>query len=185
MRRHWKRTFPSQRANDLIAVANASPLIYLAKLGLLRLLRLMFAKVITSEIVRDEVLVESAPEFVVLNEAFSSWLEVVHSADENLVSRLIATQVHRGEATVIAIAKDIAERERKPVVIIDDLAARDLARTFGLKVTGTIGVLMRARNRRLLSTDEAKLHLRHLVEETDFRVSPRLYSKVLSELMGE
>ena len=94
----------SQRVNKLIAIVNASPLIYLSKIGLLELLTKIFKQVITSAVVKREVLIESEPEFTILSEAFNSWLIIKKPEDKELVTKLLATQIHRGEADVIAIA---------------------------------------------------------------------------------
>jgi len=45
----------------------------------------------------------------------------------------------KGEAEVITLAKEIAMK-----IIIDDLKARKVAETLELKVTGTIGLLLKA-----------------------------------------
>ncbi len=168
--------------NKLIAVVDASPLIYLGKIGLLELLPEIFEQVITSKFVKKEVLIKSEPEFTILNNAFSKWLAIIKPEDKKLVSNLIATQIHRGESEVIAIAKQLLKQGKRNVIVIDDLAARDIGRTLGLSITGTIGVLMKARKLKLRNTKQTVQSFRELVEETDFRISVGLYSKVLTIL---
>ncbi|MHA1577723.1 MAG: DUF3368 domain-containing protein [Candidatus Thorarchaeota archaeon] len=163
-------------------MVNSSPLIYLGKIGLLELLPNIFDQVITSKIVKKEVLIKAEPEFTILLSAFNSWLKIKQPENKKLVSNLMATQIHRGEAEVIAIAKQLSDLGKKNIIIIDDLAARDIARTLGLNITGTIGVLVRAQKLKLRSLKQTKQSMNDLVEETDFRISVDLYSKILSYL---
>jgi len=169
--------------SELLAVVNASPLIYLGRLGLLDLLPRLFAQILTVEDVKQEVLKDtSAPETASMSVAFSSWLHVLAPTDNTLVSKLLAAQAHRGEAAVIALAKQLAIEKREPVVILDDLLARELATTLGLRVTGTIGVLLKAGRQGLLKKGELRSYIRRLVEDTDFRMSVKLYSRILSDI---
>jgi len=57
----------------LIGIINASPLIYLGKIGLIGLLPQLFDEIWTSIDVKEEVLrLKSSPEIPILEEAFSS-----------------------------------------------------------------------------------------------------------------
>jgi predicted nucleic acid-binding protein len=64
---------------------------------------------------------------------------------ENIVNRSIVTVlemvVDLGEAEAIALAK-----EKDFLLVTDDKQARAAAKRFGLKVIGTVGVLLRAKN---------------------------------------
>jgi predicted nucleic acid-binding protein len=56
----------------MIAIINASPLIYLGKIGALSLLPKLFSSCFTTNIVKYEVLNQKdAPEYIVLIESFS------------------------------------------------------------------------------------------------------------------
>ncbi|MFX1514623.1 MAG: hypothetical protein ACFFCQ_18820 [Promethearchaeota archaeon] len=57
-----------------------------------------------------------------------------------------------------------------------------LARTLGLKITGTLGILLRGWKTDVLTLEEVKIYLKHLNEETDFRMTVRIYSKILDQL---
>ena len=58
----------------MIAVINASPLIYLSKLGMIEVLPQLFTRIITTTTVKQEVLQEkTAPEHAILSEAFDKW----------------------------------------------------------------------------------------------------------------
>jgi predicted nucleic acid-binding protein len=60
-------------------------------------------------------------------------------------SPALAAALHLGEAEVIALALEIGS----PLVLLDETAARKIARARGLQVTGAIGILLRAKNKGL------------------------------------
>ena len=162
----------------MIAVINASPLIYLSKLGIIKILPQLFTRIITTRTVKQEVLQEkTAPELVILSEVFSSWLEVKR-ADEKIVKKLTELQIHKGEAEVIAIGRELLAKEKTAVVIIDDLLAREIATSLGLIVTGTIGILLKATKERVFSIKESQTLLEQLITTTTFRLSARVYTKI-------
>ena len=89
--------------------------------------------------------------------------------------------LHKGEIDALVLAFH-TKKETDSVIVIDDLAARDVARTLGLELTGTVGIILSAMKKGLLTKKDSRVKIRFLVEETTFHMSTALYSKVLSEL---
>jgi predicted nucleic acid-binding protein len=167
----------------MIAIINASPLIYLAQIGALKLLPKLFSKCYTTSIVKDEILNQKdAIEYTILEESFSDWLSVKESSDQKLLKRLEELQIHRGEASIITLAKELHDKEKENILIIDDLAAREIARTLGLKITGTLGIILKALRLSFITKIECKNYIQFLVENTTFRITTTLYSKILKEI---
>ena len=166
----------------MIAIVNSSPLIYLGKLGLLNLLQRLFDQVMTVEVVKQEVLDATAAEYPALIDAFSNWLEVSDVEESHLSLRLREMNLHKGEVEALVLAYQVNEQRKESVIIIDDLAARDVARALGLRMTGTVGIILRAVKNEFLTKHEALGKIRYLVEDTSFRMSTSLYSKVTSVL---
>ncbi len=166
----------------MIAIVNSSPLIYLGKLGLLSLLEQLFDQVLTVLTVKEEVLDSSAPEYPLLQSAFSKWLIVSDVPKSLLATKLGEMGLHLGETDALALAYHTKEQKSDSVIIIDDLAARDVARALGLRLTGTIGIILRATKEGLLSKTESLTKINFLVEQTSFRISTTLYSRIISEL---
>ena len=110
------------------AIADTSALIALEKLNLLDVLCKIYAEIILPEAVINEF---GAPTI----ECYSA-----KKVESSLV-RLFVSDLNlgKGESEVIALASETGIK-----TIIDDLKARKVAETLGLKVTGTIGVLLRA-----------------------------------------
>lgn len=166
----------------MIAIINASPLIYLGKLGLLSLLHQLYDQVLTVDSVKKEVLDSSASEYAVLDGAFSDWLIVSEVPVSPLSNRLDDMGLHKGEIDALVLAYHTKKQNSDSIIVIDDLAARDVARTLGLRVTGTIGIILLATKNGLLSKNESRTKVRALVEETSFRISAALFSKIIAEL---
>ncbi|MFO8017016.1 MAG: DUF3368 domain-containing protein [Promethearchaeia archaeon] len=166
-----------------IAIINASPLIYLGKIGALQCLPKLFPKCITTRLVKDEVLAQKrAPEYVILHNSFSDWLEIENPSNTKLVKKLEELRIHPGEASVIALAKGLHEREQKNIVLIDDLTAREIARTLDLAVTGTLGVILKALRSGIINGKIARQFLDAIVEKTTFHLSAELYLKIPREI---
>ncbi len=53
--------------------------------------------------------------------------------------------------------------------------------TLDLKVTGTIGILIKSLNLKLITVEKCKNFLYILVENTTFRISSALFSKILNK----
>ncbi len=169
--------------SKLLGVVNASPLIYLGKIGELKLLKSIFAQVITTKEVKSEVLrFESAPEQVVLNEAFNSWIKTKIPKNNSLITQFEQLHIHRGEASVLVLAKEIRSQSEIIVVVIDDLAAREIARTMGFNITGTVGILLRSVKQNLLTIKQCKSLLTKLNTDTDFIMTVRIFSRILEDL---
>lgn len=167
----------------MIAIINASPLIYLGKIGAITLLPKLFSTCYTTTIVKKEVLgYETVPEFLILEDCFSDWLTVKNPSSKQLIKRLEDLQIHSGEASIIALGKEMQDKTEEIIVIIDDLTAREIARTLELKITGTLGIILKALHQRLITKKECKYFLQFLIENTTFRISTNIFSKILKEI---
>jgi predicted nucleic acid-binding protein len=118
-------------------VCNASPLITLAKGGLLNALPDQFAKIICPQAVVDEILAGPPEDAMrrVLPEL--SWLECVRL--DPPVSPLAVWRLGRGESEVI----EYARLNPGTVALLDDRTARKVAAAVGVIVFGTLGVIAR------------------------------------------
>ena len=167
----------------MIAIVNASPLIFLGKIGVLDLLPQLFDEIITTEKVKGEVLrKELAPEKIMLDQAFNSWLHIAEAHNPQLEKRLSEFNIQEGEVTVLILAYELLKTKKQPITIIDDRAAREIARTMGLIITGTIGIILRSVKKEFISKTEGTRYLNMLSQETDFRMSVSLYARLISEI---
>ena len=167
----------------MIAIINASPLIYLGKIGALTLLPTLFSRCYTTIWVKKEILSQkSNPEYILLKESFSDWLIIREPSDQKLMIRLKDLQIHSGEASIIALGKELQDKDEEIILIIDDLTAREIARTLEIKITGTLGIILKALHLELITKKKCKTFFQTLIENTTFRISTTIYSKVLKKI---
>lgn len=162
-------------------VFNATPLIYLVKAGLANKLSLLPFRLTTTRIVYNEVVVRGAErqveEAIALGSLFSSSvIEVVEQVDDEFVGRLKNSGIHRGEATVISLA-----RELNATAIIDDKRARHVAKILGLRLSGTPQIIIQLIKQGLLTKQEARKAVDKIIEE-GWYCNAKGYSEILKAI---
>lgn len=155
----------------MIVVSDASSLIALAMVGRLDLLRSLFGMVIIPHAVFGEL---SRSSFHVASAIqSSSWIQVKHSSDEELVRKL-QSNLDKGESEAIALAIEL--------LIIDERKGRNEATRLGLRIIGLIGVLPEGKRAGYIQS--VKPLLDTVIETVGFRVSKEVYARAL-ESVGE
>jgi uncharacterized protein len=154
---------------DLV-ISNTSPLFYLHRLRHLNLLQKLYQQIIVPEAVVDELnagrdLGEDVP-----NVEDYDWIEVRPVRAPELV-RLI-TDLGAGEAQVLTLAIE----EPGSLVILDDRLAREVARMRNIRITGTAGVILKAKQEGHIS---AVAPLLNRLIELDFRLSDNVKARIL------
>lgn len=121
-------------------VINTSPLIALvAALGDLTLLQSLYTQVLIPFEVCQEIKSGGSSNFAVSEFEAATWLE--KQSTPVTISPLLLNSLDQGEAAVIQLALN----EKIPTVCIDEAVGRRIARLSGLSVTGSIGILLRAK----------------------------------------
>lgn len=154
-------------------VSNSSPLIHLAKIGHLDLLKYFFGEILVPKVVYKECVIEGKGRGDAKKIEKAEWIKVAKMRDENLKKALMMV-LDEGEAEAIALALE----ESADLILLDDYEARETARNYRLRITGTIGILIRARYSGKI--DSVKEELEKL-KETGFWLSEDLYTKILRE----
>lgn len=161
-------------------ITNASPLIYLAKIGKLELLERLFGKVISPKEVYNEVVKGKARGFFdavrVEKAVKDGWLEIREANIDKSVGGF-AHGIDRGELAVISLAVKV----KPEMVLIGDASARVIAESFGFNVKGTLYVLLEAYSKKLINKKETKELVNDLIS-AGFRISSELYGRVLDEI---
>lgn len=121
-------------------VINTSPLISLvAAFGDLTILQRLYSQVLVPYEVCQEILVDSASRFGADEFTAATWLS--KQKTPLTTSTLLANSLDVGEASVIQLALDLGIS----TVCIDEAIGRRLARLSGLSVTGSLGILLKAK----------------------------------------
>ena len=130
-------------------VVNATPIIALSLIGQLDLLQRLYGEILMPPAVRSEVLAGGKRAIGIAEMRAASWLRVTPLQDPQR-AELLLTDLDLGEAEVIALAQE----QDADLVILDERLGRRHARRLGLKLTGTLGVLLRAKERGFVLTIE-------------------------------
>ena len=153
----------AQRAVTLV-VSDSSPLIALSQIGQLTLLRDLFGEVVIPEAVSREV--EPGillPAFITTRPlARRVGLEILHP------------KLGLGESEAIILA----EQDGADLLLLDERAASRIARERGLHVAGTLGLLVRAKQRGLLVAVRPCLEG---LKQAGFYTTPALIARVLKQ----
>jgi len=119
-------------------VVDASPALFLAKIGALELLQLGAEEVLMPSAVLQEIVQVNDSASVVVLDAKEKWLvECEYRAEQSIASSSLGP----GERAVIEQALGLGVEQ----VVMDDLAARRVAQQLGLKPIGTLGILLAAK----------------------------------------
>lgn len=128
-------------ATRVVVVADAGPLIALGLLDLLPVLGQLFAQVqVPRAVLAECVALPELPDARRIAAAVDSGLLIACDARPLEIPGL-----HGGELAAIGRALEL-----QAALLADDLAARQHARALGLLVIGTLGVLVRAKQRALV-----------------------------------
>jgi hypothetical protein len=135
-------------------VADSGPLISLAIIDQLDLLRQLYQQVLVPPAVWHEVTVkgQGMPGAHAVTQL--TWLEI--RKPEPQVLQPLSILVDPGEAEAIALAQTVAGS----IVLLDDSQARRVAERFNIPRIGTLGILRRAKKMRLL--EKIRPHVEYL-----------------------
>jgi predicted nucleic acid-binding protein len=127
----------------MIIVCDSAPLFALAVCGQLDLLEKLYDEVLIPEAVYQEAIVPGKPHADKLGE----WAQgkVVEITDIELC-RSIKLSLHKGEAEAITLYKE----KSADLLLIDEKKGRKVAEYYDVKIIGTIGLLLKAKQEGLL-----------------------------------
>ncbi len=166
-----------------VVLCNAGPLMALGKLNRLDLLAGLFGQVQIPHAVYDEVvtqgLIRGAPDALTVRLFWQRQQWPIVDVPEALLSAYAPPVVlDPGETELLALAQSLAD----PLVLLDDEVARAEARRLKLRLCGTLGILVRACRKDLLSLDQAELLIREIAARPDIWIAARLCEQVLASL---
>ncbi len=166
-------------------VSNAGPLMNLGKLGLVHLLHQLYATVLIPASVYDEVVVRGSelgkPDaYAVQSAVIRRELVVVQINDADLSQALRSLHLGKGEKELIQLGLI----ESADYVLLDDALARDEAQKAGLRVKGTLGVIVEAYRQNRMSLAECDLVFQAILARPDIWIHDALVRRIWQELKG-
>ncbi len=155
----------------MTVVCNSSPLIAFQSIDGLHILKQLFGTILIPEAVYAEVF--SKQKACVSRDVVPNFITVKTVSDRNLVKTL-EMQLDRGESEAVVLAIETGVNS----VLIDDKPARQVADRLGLKVVGVVGILILAKQKRIIP--EVRPLITEMMEKINFRIDKSLLNKVLN-----
>jgi uncharacterized protein len=156
----------------MIIVSDTSPLINLAAVGQLDLLRQLYQHVIIPQAIYDEIVIAGFGQPGAAEVKAAGWIETRRLRDHTLVNVLLL-ELDRGEAEALALATEL----KADLLLIDESKGRAIAARLGLTHIGLLGVLVQAKHRDIIIA--VKPILDDLIAKAGFWISGDLYQRVL------
>ena len=158
-----------------VVVADTGPLIALARVTKLDLLRRLYGCIVVPPAVQFELAIDSAyPGASVISAAFKERWIVVQPDPDPVVTAELAGVLDPGEAQAISLAEQPTTR----FLLIDDAKGRKIARRRGIPVVGVAGVLLAAKSEGMLALVAPVLRD---LSRAGYRLSSRLIDGVLKQ----
>ena len=124
-------------------IVNSTPLITFSKLRHVFVLRELYEEIIIPVAVKNEVTVKNdlASQDILDN---LSWIKVMDCPEFN--REIFSSKLHAGEIEMLVLAHQL----NADLLIVDDKPARKVANAMGFNITGTLGVLVKAKSKGII-----------------------------------
>lgn len=153
-------------------ISNTSPLLYLHQIRELPLLAKLYRKILVPEAVVRELAAGGKQGVDTPDLARLSWVEIQRVGQPELIPAIV--DLGAGEAEVIALGLAL----QPSLLILDDQLGRRIATLLDLTFTGTLGVLIKAKQAGHL---EAVSPVIEALTKTTMRLHPDLIARILAE----
>lgn len=157
----------------MIVVSDTSPVLSLALIGQLDVLRQLYGTLIIPQAVHDELVIGGAAYGDGEQVVGHSWIEV-RATTNHTVRALLERELDRGEAEALALAIEL----RADLVLIDEFKGRRLADYLKVPHAGLVDLLGEAKHLQVLAA--VKPTLDDLMQRANFRVGRKLYERILA-----
>lgn len=145
-----------------VIVSDTSCIILLDKIGQLNLLNKLFGQITVTQ--------EIANEF---KSELPDWFKIENPTNKTY-QKILEASLDKGEASAIAYAIEQSDC----LLIIDDYKGRKYAEQLGLKITGTLGIIVDAKLNGHINSVKPLLDK---IKETNFRLTTELEKRTLEK----
>lgn len=140
-------------------VSNTTPILSFIKIDRLDILKTLYKEVYIPEAVYKEL--EEGKNKYYRDISNENWIKVYKVKNRNLVKQL-QEELDEGEAEAIALSLEILA----DLLLIDEKLGRKVAKENRLKITGTIGILLKAKKKGIIK--EVKPFIYELIEKGNY-----------------
>jgi predicted nucleic acid-binding protein len=150
---------------EKIIISDTSSLIALTNIGELELLKKVYGEVVITPEIGEEYGLETP-----------DWIRIEKIEDVQKF-KLLNLELDKGESSGITLALE----NEASLLIIDEKKGRGIAKKLGIRITGILGVMIRAKEIGVINRVKPLIEK---LEKVDFRMSERLKNQIL-ERVGE
>ena len=162
----------------MIIVSDTTPIISLLKIKRLDLLEKSFGEVLIPNAVYEELIADERfmEEAKTIREA--SYVKNVSVSNPEAVRILrMATGLDRGESEAIVLTDEL----KADILLMDEAKGRKISGQMGIRIIGTIGLLISAYEDRLITAEEARKCIDEL-QRSGRHIGERHYRMLLDRL---
>lgn len=156
----------------MIIISDTSPLVCLLHLNKINLLKDLFDNVIIPTAVFNELISAKTIDETFLH--YNPFIQVKTPLNKIEVKELRKI-LDAGESEAIVLSKEL----NADLLLIDEDRGRKFAVKYGLTIKGILGVLLQAKERKLIN--QVKPLIDRLQSEINFRINKNLLQKILIE----
>ncbi len=163
-------------------IINASPLIIFGKLNKISILIKIYKNLEITNKVYEEIVLKGIEQntsdaFIVKQYVDNKKIKVFNLDKKflDIANKIqLIFNIDIGEAETIALALQLTQKE----IIIDEIAAREAAKSFGIKPIGSLRILLIAYQKNLISKEEVN-GLTAEMQDSKYRFSPKVLIEFL------
>ena len=162
----------------MIVVSDTTPLISLLKIDRIGLLKKLFGQVLIPQAVFDELTVDERFKLeadLIRQKQFIKVKAVKNPESANILKR--ATGLDQGESEAIILT----DEQNADVLLMDEAKGRAVSFQMGIRIMGTIGILMAAYEENELTADEVRACVDGL-QRAGRHISQKHYQMLLDKL---
>ncbi len=158
----------------MIVVSDTTPVISLMKAGRLELLQRLFDVAYIPEAVYQELItnVNYPEEARKVQECDFLLVEKVENRKSVTILQSF-TGLDAGESEAIILA----DEKQSDVLLMDERKGRQVAKTMGITITGTLGILAQAFDEGMLTKEDVETCIERL-KKNEIRISEKLYQNL-------
>jgi len=155
----------------MIVISDTTAISNLVRIGEIRLLRILYGKILIPKAVYEELLVlaqRGIDILSILNQELFDGIEV----EENDLLQELSVELDKGEAEAIILAIE----KNADLLLIDELKGRKIATEKSIPIIGTLGILINAKKNNLITSVKDKMdNLRSI----GFWINQNLYDRIV------
>jgi predicted nucleic acid-binding protein len=158
----------------LKVISNTTPILSLLKIGKLDLLQKLYGEITIPEAVYSEIEVGKEKSYYVDLKSIA-WINI--EKIDTSETKLYLFDLDDGEAEVVILARE----QNADLVILDEIIGRNYAKQLNLKLTGTLGILLKAKKKGFI--DKILPLLNELTQKGSW-INPKLMMQIV-KIAGE